>query len=54
MEDERYSVEITDNGIGIEAANKINEENNMKHSFAMSALKRESILSILWRTLKLN
>lgn len=40
LEDERYSVEITDNGIGIEAANKINEENNMKHSFAMSALKK--------------
>lgn len=40
LEDERYCVEITDNGIGIEAANKINEENNMKHSFAMSALKK--------------
>lgn len=40
LKNERYSIEITDNGIGIEAANKINEENDMKHSFAMSALKK--------------
>lgn len=33
-------IEITDNGIGIEAAKQINKDNNQKKSFALAALKK--------------
>ncbi len=35
-----YVVEISDNGIGIANANKINKENNQNQSFAMSAMRK--------------
>lgn len=35
-----YIVEIIDNGVGIEAAKKINDYNNQKQSFAMEAIKK--------------
>ncbi|MCT4579894.1 MAG: histidine kinase [Flavobacteriales bacterium] len=35
-----FVIEIVDNGIGVTAANRINEANNQRKSFAMSAIKK--------------
>ncbi len=40
IDDLSYTLEISDNGIGIEKANQINQENNKSDSFAMQAIRK--------------